>query len=481
MLKVSLQEMNIKLLHYIFSGLLYLPLSGCLHDKYEAPSPAPASGYPADIDAIIMGKCAIPGCHNASSSSTSGSLNLTTLENLMNGSINGSVIIPFRSDLSSMLYFTNVDSSLGIIQIPTMPVNSPPLSTQEYITLKNWIIKGAPDKNGIIPFSDNPYRKKFYVINEGCDLLSVFDEQSGVVMRYYDIGINAGIKESPYDMKVTPDGKYLLIVFDNADIVQMISTDNDSVIANISIGDGLHGSWHSITVSGDSRKAYALDSLNGRIVFIDLLSKTSFTTQSYAGALRGVALNKTDDTLYVTEDNGNHLFILPVNDTSATIVYNLRSLIPEPGTLMIHDVEFTPDYSKFFITCANVNQVWAFDASTNNLLDTFHVMDFPQEIAISKSTNYLFVTCGIGNGVEVLDYNNLTHITRIPVGESPHGIAVDEAKQCVYVTNRTGHAHHPAICTGVNGSMSTIRISTLERLVQQAELSVDPIQIAIKP
>lgn len=37
-----------------------------------------------------------------------------------------------------------------------MPYNKPPLTAVEYDLLYNWVLNGAPDKNGFVKFSDNP-------------------------------------------------------------------------------------------------------------------------------------------------------------------------------------------------------------------------------------------------------------------------------------------------------------------------------------
>ena len=63
-----------------------------------------------------------------------------------------------------------------------------PLSKAEYYTLRDWIAQGAPDKNGNVMFSENPLRKKFYVTNQGCDNVSVFDDGRKVIMRVVDVG-----------------------------------------------------------------------------------------------------------------------------------------------------------------------------------------------------------------------------------------------------------------------------------------------------
>lgn len=476
-------------INYSIFILVFLFLSSCRYDKVET-SITPETGYPAEVDAIITKKCATSGCHN--SINPSANLDLTTMDQMLKGNSTGAIIIPFRADQSTLLFFTNTDSAQGPKLTPTMPVNQSPLSKQEYLTLKNWIAAGAPYKNGNIPFSGDPNRKKIYVVNQGCDLLSVFDANERVIMRYKDLGVLPGVSESPHDIKITPDGQYYLVVFLNANIVQLFRTIDDSLVANIPVGDGISGNWNTLTFSSDSRKAYVVDYLNGRIAYVDLLAKTSTTTPPFANSLHGIALNATDDTLFVTEDLGSRLFTIPVNDIANYDERNLRLLYPDTGVLGLHQIDFTPDGSKYFITCANANQLWVFDANTNALLDTFHVGKRPLEMSVSETKDYIFITCEEDNvfnnvigSVEVFNYKTLVHVKTIEVGWQPHGIAVDDEKGLVYVVNRNvnpnGPApHHTSACGGRNGTMTFIDLNTLKAVYGSPELSPDPYEIDVR-
>jgi hypothetical protein len=37
-------------------------------------------------------------------------------------------------------------------------------------------------------WSDNPNRKKYYVLNQGCDVVTVFDAETQLPMRYITVG-----------------------------------------------------------------------------------------------------------------------------------------------------------------------------------------------------------------------------------------------------------------------------------------------------
>src|SRR5690349_16386773 len=102
--------------------LLFIITCGiaCKH-HYEFPG-LDESNFPKEVGVILLGKCAVSGCHNDLSYSAAANLNLTSWDKMFEGASSGSVTIPFRADFSPLCYFTNTDSSSGIALEPTMPI-----------------------------------------------------------------------------------------------------------------------------------------------------------------------------------------------------------------------------------------------------------------------------------------------------------------------------------------------------------------------
>jgi YVTN family beta-propeller protein len=474
--------------------------ASCRYDVYEAPV---VTNYPDDVDAIITGKCATAGCHNDVSSVGAAGLDLSTWEACYRGTNNGAIVIPRRSDFSTMLYFTNTDSTKGLVVQPTMPINGTPLSAAEYQTLKAWIDGGGKSKNGEEMFPIDANREKYYVANQGCDVVSVFDAKKGVVMSMIDVGQNAGATppESPHNIKVTPDGNYWVTVYLNSDVVQLYSTVSDQLVKTIPIGNGIAGGWNTISISKNSKFGYAVDYNGGRVAIVDFDNNSSQTIGPFpsTGAtinLHGSALNATNDTLYVTYQESSKLVKIPLSDPSNYEDVNLNPIGPDFSSVSLkpHEIIFAPDYSKYFVTCQDVNQVRVFDAATDQLIKVIPVGVYPLEFAMSAENNLLFVTNmeditflpDVKGSVSVIDIVSLQEIKKVKVGWQPHGIAVDKANNCVIVANRNftgGPApHHASACAGKNGSLSKIDMVTLEKDNSfKPEVSVDPYSVAIKP
>jgi len=460
-------------------------LVSCSFDKV---GPAYETNYPSNIEAIITGKCATAGCHNEISKHGAGGLDLSTWDKLFEGSRGGAVIIPYCTEFSTFCYYTNTDTVQGLVLLPTMPYNRSPLSSAEYTILKNWIQSGAPDKSGFVKFSDNPSRMKFYVGNQGCDVVTVFDSKSMLAMRYVNVG-NAPVIEAPHMIKVSYDNQYWFTCFLAGNTFQKYSTSDNTLLAEANIGPGL---WNTFALSPDGTKAYVVDFAGGKVAIVTL-SNMNITFLGGLNYPHGVAVNNSNDTLYVTEQLGDGLTKIAISDFSYDHINLIQAFPIASNNLQIHEIAFTPDGSKYFITCQSSNEVRAVLTANDSVIAAIPVPTFPQELAFAKNYPYLFVSCMEATNTDpqkksfiaVINYQTNTFIKNIYAGYQSHGIAIDDENNRVYVSNRnvntTGPApHHSSVCGGRNGYITAIDLNTLQLVPNfKAEVSVDPYGVGI--
>jgi len=478
------------LLIVILSTVLSTVLITCTSDK-GIPD---YNGYPDDIGKIIYNKCATPGCHNNQSKGAAGDLSLESWDKLFEGGRNSATVIPFRHDYSTFFYYTNTYADLGVRLFPTMPYQATKLTREEIVLLRDWINAGAPDRNGFVKFSDNPNRKKYYVTNQGCDVVTVIDQATQLPMRYIDIGSEAGI-EAPHMLRVSPDGQYWYVLNLAGKYLEKYRTSDDHFVARAFIGSG---NWNAFTISDNSQTAYctSLEAV-GKIAVVNLSAMTA--TVSSGGGFsnpHGISFNPSQDTLYIVQQIGSILYKFPIDDFS-TFTSTSLSVSPQ---LNIHEIVFSPDGSKYFLTCQGTDQVRIYATATDQLLATIAVGNSPTEMAFSTTTDYMFVCCtedtttfsGKRGSVAVINYQNNQLVKFIYTGHQPHGIAVDEAKKQVVIANRNfasdGPApHHSGECGGRNGNVSFIDINTLSLVLKpenntpkRIEVSVDPYSVGIR-
>lgn len=486
---------------FIFCCSLAL-LSACRHNPQTPIDPTPSDQYgnfPEDVGKIFITKCATSGCHNDKSYENAGDLRLDKWEYLFQGGDNGSPVIPYSTINSSLLYFIN-DTNYPGVAYDRMPKDAPPLSKEEYQTIYNWVAKGAPDKNGNIPFATNAAtRQKIYLTQQGCDFVAVIDAETRMVMRYIKVGMDDSRSESPHNVKFSPDGRYAYVCFSSGEYLQKIDATADTIVGSIKLTTGnSNTSFNVLAISPDGSQVIVSDWVTqGSLVLVNTntMSISKIYNADYSSP-HGIIANASFDTFFVTAQSGNAIYKLSKDGRSKKLI----SLDGDEATASgpnrhPHDMIMTPDFSRYFVTCEQSNEVRVMDAHADTLIKVIPVGVFPQELAISPQTSQVFVTCmedpaNAGSlfrgSVYAINYNTYSSKKIEASYSRPHGITVDEKYGVIYVAsvNTTGPLpHHVSACGGNNGYYQVFDLYTLKPLNnkdRRFEVSVAPYSFATR-
>ncbi|GAB4451532.1 MAG: hypothetical protein OHK0036_12060 [Bacteroidia bacterium] len=470
----------------IFGITMSLLFYQCRKDKAE-----PNYGnYPTEIGKILVTKCTNGACHNPENSAACNDLDLSKWENLFqNGSKNGSPVIPFSSKFSPLCYFINTYPELGNINYPTMPLYANPLSKDEVMKIKQWIDNGAPDLHGNV-FGNNVQRK-IYVVNQGCDVITIIDAQTQLPIRMIEVGSNPNVIETPHFINFSPDGKYWYVVFINSPYLEKYDATTDKLIARCNLNGQID--WNRIIITNDGKKGFCVAwTSNGKIISVDLEKMQVINAMYGLYFPHGTALSKNNDTLYVAAQTGN--FFMKIDSALTThidIPIDNSTTINYSSSLDPHDIFVSPDGTKLYFTCQQSNEIREFDLTTNSVTHIIPVGTFPQAMANSSQYNTLYVSCELDNNgtslgsivaINLNDYST----QKVYVGYQPHGITIDEQNNVLYVPSRNlvGNGippHHSSVCNGKNGFITTLKIPSLEILKEHIELSVDTYFAKVRP
>lgn len=478
--------------------IVSLALYSCKHQPYIPTITVDDGNYPPEVNRIIMMHCTMGatggGCHNAIGAPNNGNLRADTWDALFYGNSHGAVVIPFDTLNSPLLHYINTDSLLGSIAVPTMPYLQTPLSRDQYLTIRNWIANGAPDKNGDVPFADNAAtRQKIYIANQASDVLSVVDAERHVVMRDIPVGVTPQI-ESPHCVRVSADGQYAYVCFLAGDYVQKIDTKTDKVIGQVQISNG-GSQWNVLLLSADGTRMLVSDLVRGwmRLIrtsdmqVIGSVGNDSSPLSPFKNP-HGMTGPPNFDTIYMTGQYGNAIFkFTPDFHYFKAVALNDSAVQYNSGTYDPHEIMLTPDGTKYFVTCEASNEIRVMDAHTDKLLNVFSVPTKPQEIAISHKQPLMIFTCmegtstisGTRGAVVVINYQTMQMQTIYGPFWQPHGIAVDDNNGIFYVVSTniggpfTGHNHTNS--SGKSGWYSVYDINTLQPINdRQYELLSQP-------
>ena len=459
----------------------------CTKDQAARPD----GGYPDKIADIMLTKCATAGCHNIKSYQNANGLLLETYSSLFKGGNSGAVVVPYSVQNSSLFSFCNSYPDMGLVSLPTMPLNQPVLTREEVQTLKDWIENGAPDKNGNIPFADNAAtRRKVYITAQGCDQVAVVDAASQLVMRWVPVGTEPGI-ESPHCLRVSPDGKYWYVSFTGGQYLQRFDAATDKQVDQLLLGVG---NWNIFKIAPDGKTAMISDQSStdsngrkGKIKLINLEQMTEISTYDDFVEPHGIANNADCTVWYVTKQTGRSVYRIDLKQ------FLLQEIQLGPagsisGDLYPHEIIMSPDYSKYFVTCQKSNELRVMDASKDTLIKIIPMGEFPQEFAMSHKKPYLYVSCmedkdtesGFRGSVYVINYETMELVKKVsgPFFQ-PHALVADDVSNLLYVISRNvdsqGPApHHTGVCGDRNGYFNVVDINTLElRNRKRYELSAD--------
>ncbi|MCX8080994.1 MAG: hypothetical protein N3F09_07150 [Bacteroidia bacterium] len=470
--------------------VLILALVSCKKDKGK---PEDWNGYPFDVGRILITRCATSGCHDSKSYQAAGNLDLSSWDKLFSGTSAGMPVIPYSPEFSYLMYFINSYPDLGLMQEPRMPLNDPPLSREEVNIIRHWIEQGAPDAHGRIYGSN--VKNKVYVVNQGCDVVTILNADDGKPIRYIKVGREEGVVESPHYVMVSPDEKYWYVLFLNANVVQKFRVSDNAHVADIPLSPKAAGwnntdmkDWNTFCISSDGKKGYAVAWTSlGAVSAVDLEKHKLLHYYPALPEPHGICLNKTEDTLIITAEKGNFISLL---DTSFQFKYDISL---QPGfppsinnQINIHEASLNPlNKDEVWLTCQQSDDIRIFNLKTHTL-QIIPVSDYPQTFSWSNITGKCYVSSPYDNTtfpgqqgcLSIVDgqTKQVQKVHHVPQG---HGIFVsDKSKKIFSASRNIGGAayppHHTTNCTGKNGYLTWFDLLTLQPSGKKVELSVDP-------
>lgn len=485
-----MKHLHLAIISSFTALLMLLSVSAC--NKRKGGSDSLGNGdYPDALSKIFINKCA-QSCHNAENAKYSADLNMATWDALFDGGFGGAVVIPGDPKYSTLLQYINTHDSSIVQGNPLMPLNEPPLSQEEYQIVKQWILDGAPDKDGKLPFSENAEsRQKIYITQQGTDLLAVIDAKRQVVMKYLRIGADANQIESAHCFRADKQGRYGYLCFLAGNEVQKVDLQTDEIVGRCQLNSP-NSQWNVLSVSDDGQRLIVTDLTAGFLAFINTADMSLTSKPLYGGNFRsmhGVAALPSFDTFFITNQYGNVIYrvtpgkspaykIIPLN-SSPQVFVSQPGITPDP-----HEVILSPDNSKLFVTCQNTNEVRVIDVNTLQLIKVLNVGATPKELAISlyrpspgaAVLPYVFVSCQEDpnssprskGSVYVFNYETLNFVAKLDENMyQPHGVSVDDERGLLYVASINSDAngpapHHPSVTGGRNGYYSVYDINTMK-------------------
>ncbi|HMQ67863.1 MAG TPA: beta-propeller fold lactonase family protein [Ignavibacteria bacterium] len=478
--------------------LLPLVFQSCEQDFSQTPDNV--TGFPTEIEAIFNEPlnssnitCASPSCH-ASGNNTNG-MDLVNWNNAMNGSVNGTMIIPYNGYWSHFISYINSDTNFAPVSVDSLFPEYHKISQDKVQTIYNWINDGAKSKDGQIAFTDVAVSEKGFITNQAADLVAVIKPDTKQVIRLVPVGGIGNSLNSPHYVKLSPDHKYFYVSLISAGYIQKFDANTHTKLNDMMAGQ----SPAHIEISADGLSGYVTNFASSGVSTTTKFNTSTMTVSDvFAGEPRmtgphGMALTNDGNTLFITSEIGEYIFKINTNNfyqsDSTYIKEPIDPTVPPSGNgtgnFRPYQILLSPDESLLFISCRGSSEVRIFNASDLSFVKKIFLGNnaFPLLMNFTNDGKYIFVCNRNNNTVSVI--NRLTQeiqTTISDVGIQPHGVDFTADGQYAYIACETlsgFDGHHPTVGSKKVGVTRIIRISDFSLLDNRIEMGSFPAGIEI--
>lgn len=190
--------------------------------------------------------------------------------------------------------------------------------------------------------------------------------------------INLGEKSGPHGLRLTPDGKQLIIALLSGKAVAFVDTASNTVrVAKLS------GAAVQTAVTTDGAYAFASVYDTKEVAWFSLAGDEKGAIELPEGSRGPVQLYATPDSRYVYVADQGYYFDQPQG-----------------------------------------NKVYRIDIATKSIDQTIAGGSAPHGVVVNKSGTLAFVTNLLSDDLSIIDTTSNTEVARIPVGDMPNGVSV---------------------------------------------------------
>lgn len=456
------------------------------------------SGFPEEINAIFNTPystsnitCTTPYCHSGENSAES--LDLTSWQKTMNGSENGTMVIPYNGFWSHMISVINSDTNLAPVTEVSLPEYHK-ISTANVNVIMNWINSGAPNKDGQIAFGSYSDDLKCFITNQAADVVAVLKTDQMLVTRLIPVGGRSNQLDAPHYVYVSKDKRYFYVSLIQEGYVEKYDISSFTQLGRMQAG------------SSPAHIVLTPDGVNGFVTNFESTGSVTTTTKFNASTMtvtgifsevrmkgpHGMALTNNGNTLYVASEIGEYIFKIDANNFYASdTTYEKSPIDPTvppsgngTGNFRPYQIELSPDENYLYISCRGSGQIRIYNSSDLQQVNSINLGSgsFPLLMKFTDDGQYIFVCNRNNNTVSVIRTSTQSLVSTISdVGIQPHGVDFSQDGQFAIIACETQsgfNGHHPQIGSQKIGVTRLIRLSNFELLDKRIEMGSFPAGIS---
>jgi YVTN family beta-propeller protein len=448
--------------------------------------------FPDNIETVLNQSCATPSCHNSDSKASG--LDLSDWSKTMEGSINGTMVIPYNAFWSHFISVINSDTNTSIVVNILNEVHK--LDSSKVHMFMDWVNNGAKSRDGNIALTN--FNHKAFITNQATDYVAVVNTDNNLVARLINVGGTSQL-DAPHYITTDHQHNYFFVSLINEGFLEKYDVNTYNLVARNRLGN----SPAHIEISPDNNTGYISNFEIGtgatktiRKFDANNLNVLDTITDVRLTSPHGMALTANGQFLYVSAEIGEYIYKI---DANAFEIVNMQPIDPSvppngggTGNFRPYQVRLSPDESKLLVTCLgpSTNQpngvVKVFNTSDLSFIRDIQVEKNPLLLKYTPDGQYIFVCNRNSNSVSVINGSTLIPLYTISnCGIQPHGVDFTSDSRYAYIACETQagfDGHHPTVGSKKLGVTRIIKISNPPELLSlKIEMGSFPAGITIIP
>ena len=319
----------------------------------------------------------------------------------------------------------------------------------------------------------DPSNGYLYVTEHGSNAVSIINTKTNEIIKSINVG------SSPWGIAYDPSNGYLYVtngwfgfyggeVWYYTNNVTVINGATNTVIANISVGEGPYG----ILYDPSNGYIYVTNTAQNNVSVIDGANNTLIASINVGAYPEGLAYDPSNGYIYVANSWSNNVSV--INGANNTVIANIAV-----GSYPV-GLAYDPSNGYVYVANAGSNSVSVINGATNTVIASIAVRSFPEKIAYDPSNGYIYVVNSGSNNISVINGANNKIIANLSLGltwgsggdwgsSGPLGIAYDPSNNYLYLANTIGNS-----LILINGTTNTV-VSNIKVGIFPGGVAFDPI------
>jgi gliding motility-associated-like protein len=259
----------------------------------------------------------------------------------------------------------------------------------------------------------NKVLNKTYIANNGSNSVSVISPCNNVIESTI-----TGFAGLPTGLAASPDGQRLYVPIFTSNLLQVVNTATNNIIASITVGAAAVTAPEQCVVSPDNSRVYLTLFDENTVAVINTATNTVLSY--YATDLRptGVDISNDGTKLYVANQNSNTLIVYNTVTGARITTISLGPVTFVNGGAA--GVVLNHANTLAYVALQDPGTVKVVDLTTNIVTNTINVGARPFGLDITPDDSRLYVSCVEADRVDVINTTTNTNILSVPVGARPY-------------------------------------------------------------